>query len=445
MSLEIVSYDAYPPRAALKSQPVIAFGTSVAEGLESYLERLLSVHDIQRKHMECFITGDVDSEKRVRGCIEPVRPDSPWHTSRDFADRLAQLTGQPEVARLGLGWLTHVISGADALRTHVAWCALCVRDCHLGRRKQYVPLLWAVKSVEVCSVHNVVLATRCSNCEASFISRAGLRFPFLNCPRCLVPLHMGNGMEEPLAEPASGDQLAAAQQVGTMIAKLQERGDPSTLVKPSLRRIIDSAIRRELCVGTNDFVRQSQISKGTLSALLNGQKAGLDTWVRVSLAADVSLAGVFAPELWKEGVVGNSISWRSATSASRQRAPLQWAAIRDQATQLLQGASPISVYQLGRQLKADPQHIKRGLGSIASQLNKAAAESRAREAVAKAESLALDICVEADAMRSEGMRVSARSIAKRMNKGRRSCEFLLAFEKAAGRIRFSQNNAATDA
>ena len=68
-----------------------------------------------------------------------------------------------------------------------------------------------------------------------------------------------------------------------------------------------------------------------------------------------------------------------------------------------------------------------------------------REAVAKAESLALDICVKADAMRSEGMRVSARSIAKRMNKGRRSCEFLLAFEKAAGRIGVSQNDTATDA
>ena len=195
------------------------------------------------------------------------------------------------------------------------------------------------------------------------ISRAGLRFPFLNCPRCLVPLHMGSGTDEPLAEPADADQLAAAEQVGTMIAKLQQRGDPGTLVKPDLRRVITSALGRELCVGTNDFVRKALISKGTLSSLLNVQKAGLDTWVRVSLAADVSLAGLFAPELWKEGVFGRSISWRSVISEARQRPPLDWHAVRDEAMRILQGASVISCYELGRRLKADPQYLKKRLGA----------------------------------------------------------------------------------
>ena len=266
------------------------------------------------------------------------------------------------------------------------------------------------------------------------ISRAGLRFPFLNCPRCLVPLHMGSGTDEPLAEPADADQLAAAEQVGTMIAKLQQRGDPGTLVKPDLRRVITSALGRELCVGTNDFVRKALISKGTLSSLLNGQKAGLDTWVRVSLAADVSLAGLFAPELWKEGVFGRSISWRSVISEARQRPPLDWHAVRDEAMRILQGASVISCYELGRRLKADPQYLKKRLGAVADRLNKAAAENRAREAQKKAESLAGEICLEACAIRKEGLRISEGSVAQRMNRGRRSTEFLLAFEKAAVHI-----------
>ena len=121
MSHDLVSYE-NQPRAPLKSLPPIGFGTPLSESLESYLERLCAVHDVQRKQLECFVTGELQSHKRSQGLIEPVRVDSAWPTTQAFASSLSALNQQPNVARLGFGWLTCILAGADALRQRSAWC-----------------------------------------------------------------------------------------------------------------------------------------------------------------------------------------------------------------------------------------------------------------------------------------------------------------------------------
>lgn len=433
MRRDLITY-ASQPRSVLKSQLPIGFGTPLCESLESYFERLLAAHDIQRKQLECLVTGDLESPKLAKGLVEPVRVDNASATSHAFAVRLSEMTQQPTVACLGFGWMNVVISSIDTLRNRAAWCPACVRDCRLARRVSHMPLLWAVKTVEACTVHQVALITSCRNCDASFCVRSGLRFPFLNCPKCMVPLDAARDGDAGPETRATPKQLAATEQVGALVAKLQQRGPVEPLRQPDMRRIIRSAVDRGVCSGTMELVRRAQISKSTLSALLHGQKAGLDTWVRVALAADVSLPGLFAPTLWAECVTGDCHSWRSVQSEARQRPPLDWDGVRQDVIRRIEGSDAVSVYELGRTLSADATYLKFKLGPLALRLNEAAAAQRRRDLVEHVSSLALRVREAAAEMRAGGRRVSARSLARHIGQRRLSIAFVLAFREASADI-----------
>jgi transcriptional regulator with XRE-family HTH domain len=201
-----------------------------------------------------------------------------------------------------------------------------------------------------------------------------------------------------------------------------------------MRKVIRSAVDRGVCSGTIDLARRAQISKSTLSALLHGQKAGLDTWVRIALAADVSLPGLFAPDLWAENVTGKCLSWRSVQSEARQRPPLDWYGVRQDVIRRIEGPDAISVYELGRTLHADAKYLKVKLGPLALRLNEAAAAQRRRDLMEHVSSIALRIREEAAELRAEGRRVSARSLARRTGQARASIAFVLALREAAADI-----------
>jgi hypothetical protein len=433
MKQDLINYDGFP-RSILKSQALIGFGTALCESLESYFERLLAAHDIQRTHLECLVKGDLATDKTAKALVEPVRLDGPSATARAFAVRLAELTQQPDVRHLGLGWLNEILASADALRHRAAWCPLCVRDTRLERRVAHAPLLWSVKSVEACAIHRVVLVSSCWNCNAVLGARSGLRFPFLNCAKCMVPLDKANTGDAQSETLANENQLAATEQVGALIAKLQRRIADEPLTRPDMRRIIHSAVDRGVCSGTMELTRRAQISKSTLSALLHGRKVGLDTWVRIALAADVALAGMFAPDLWEEGVFGKCVSWRSAQSKDRQRPAVDWEWVQRDALRRIEGPDAVSVYELSRTLETDPQHLKRKLGPLAARLNEAAAMQRRRDQTRRVSSLAQRIREKAAEMREAGRRVSARSVARHLDQKRMSITFVLAYREAAADI-----------
>ena len=118
MTAVVIDYSEYP-RSALKSQVPIGWGTPVVESLDGYLERLVSALDVPRKSLECYVSGDNDPQLRREGRVEPIRPDSPWRSSKTFAATLAELTQQPSVERLGLGWLHGVLARAEATKAEV--------------------------------------------------------------------------------------------------------------------------------------------------------------------------------------------------------------------------------------------------------------------------------------------------------------------------------------
>jgi hypothetical protein len=75
---------------------------------------------------------------------------------------------------------------------------------------------------------------------------------------------------------------------------------------PDIQRVVESAVRRGLVDSGAELARSAGIAKATLSGLISGQRGGLDTYLRLAVAADVGLAGLFVPRLWREGIVGHA-------------------------------------------------------------------------------------------------------------------------------------------
>lgn len=426
-------------RSELKSVPPEEGASGLVESLGGYLERLAVVIDVPRKHLELFVAGKPILTRgrggRPHSLSEVVRADSPLRRSAAFAAKLAELTHQPEVARLGLGWMCDVLTVPEAIRRHCAWCPRCLKDSLQGRRPAYVPLLWSIKAVEVCPLHGVPLRSSCAHCGAAFPMRAGLRHPFHSCSNCFLPLSQASSDSKPADGRATLDQRAAAESVQEMLRLLLSRPAGAELRKPDLRRVIESATARGVCAGTEHFLRIAHISKGTFSGLLHGAKGNLDLWVRVALAADVSLAGLFAPELWAEDVRGESISWLRRFTPIRRWRSLDWEDIRRQAEAQIESGDAESFAAFSTRLGVDAAHLRRGLGRrLVDRLNKAAAAKRDRESSAEVLALATQMVKETASMVGEGVRPSARALARRLSRGRQSSIFITALRIAQKRL-----------
>jgi hypothetical protein len=426
-------------RSELKSMPPVECASGLVESLSCYVERLSIVIDVPRKHLELFVDGKPILTRgrggRPHSLSEMVRADSPLRRSAAFAARLAELTHQPEVARLGLGWMCDVVTVQEAIKKHCAWCPRCLKDSLQGRRPAYVPLLWSIKAVEVCPLHGVPLRSSCAHCGTAFPMRAGLRYPFHSCSKCFLPLGQTSSDSKPGGGRAAPEQRAAAESVQEMFRLLRSRPPGAELRKPDLRRVIESATARGVCAGTEHFLRIAHISKGTFSGLIHGAKGSLDLWVRVALAADVSLAGLFAPELWAENVRGESISWLRRLTPIRRWRSLDWDDIRQQVTAQIESGNAESFNAFSARLGVDAAHLRRVLGRrLVDRFNKAAAAKRDRESSAEVLALAAQLVKETSSMVDRGVRPSARALARRLSRGRQSSIFVAALRIARERL-----------
>ena len=118
------NYEDYP-RSALHSEPFLEAQPGLVESLDCYSERLGNRHHAQRRSVEFIVLEQsATSVYGTRDCQHSRGPsiwsDSPVQASKEYAERLAKLTQQPGIARLGLGWMCGAISSSSALHLHKA-------------------------------------------------------------------------------------------------------------------------------------------------------------------------------------------------------------------------------------------------------------------------------------------------------------------------------------
>ena len=308
------------PRIASRSHlyrlPPIGLGTEYVESLTGYISRLAEAHSVSpgvllRRELIPRLpqsSGGSPKNERVVQTYCFIYDSYVLNGLSDCPRRwvrvLEAVTGQNSLHVMTmLGW-AGIISDIHLLRSNRAWCPLCFDCWRRVALPVYEPLIWAVKVVSVCPVHERVLEERCPRCERASPALTARSRPGF-CGRCRSWLGV-----PPLQEPPTGTsldtQLRIARSLGGMVSLISSLPQTASPVcfKENLRRCIDDFARGNL----SQFARLSGVSFDSIERwLLPGSSVRLDSFLRMCCCLQLPAA-----RLLSERIPSNDPDWESA-------------------------------------------------------------------------------------------------------------------------------------
>lgn len=426
---EVVDYGPYP-RSVLTSAVPLGAGTGQLESLRSYVARLLVAHRTTRYQLDRFVWERAGA--RAPACLYYTRRnyDTPCVASYRFARCLADLTRQPVVARLGLGFLHAGICSNDSLRKRLAWCDACLLESVEKRRPPHLPLLWSLACVQACPVHRRLLMTECPSCGWADSTMAPLLHPFLHCPRCGTALAASAATG--LASEPSVLQFRVADHLSDFVRDLQQLRPSEEVQGPNLRAAVDVALTQGVFRSRYQFSQVAGFDTRRLTGVAAGGQTSLNLCARVSLTAGVSLAGLFAPQLWKRTPSGEAVGlgeWR------RKYSRLDLKAVADAFDRELKAEYPKSPKALLASLGLHRQHwTTKPLEASIAALSAAYRAGQTRLRNEKVDALIKRLVVEAERLREEGMKPSAQTLARLVGLDYTNVPFTLAIRQMAATL-----------
>jgi AraC-like DNA-binding protein len=285
-----------PSRSVLFSLEPIGIGTSEVESLESYLWRLARRHGVPAATLKEFVANQDRTEGFDPG---PIRVDSPTRSANVFGQKLAVLTMQPAVARLGLGRLHDRLSVMHTLRTQRAWCPGCVADWRSGDPDcASMPLAWSLHGFAYCARHEMALVSNCPGCGRHFSSAKAWSPLAGNCPRCHADISLVR--EAPVVQQADVVLSTTYARFCEQSTDIPDPGDHPSGVH--IDRAVQSAIRRHVVTSRRALAAAAGVAEVTLKRLeaMSASSPSLVVLARLSSACAVSMAGVLHWRLWND-------------------------------------------------------------------------------------------------------------------------------------------------
>jgi len=343
-----------PCRSVLHQLQPEGVGTPTCETLHSYMQRLARSHQVTSYQLATFICqarmGIFATATRL-----PLRLDSLCENVAEFTSRLAILTQLPSVNLIGLSWLHGRVAPNEKLKSKLPWCRKCLLNARDAGKPVYGQTAWLFSNSRKCLVHDEPLVELCPRCGTGKDPRLVINVSALDlCGEC--------GCD--LAEHQSADNLVrgnmalsngawdtyAATQIGELISSAPQIAVSSD--GPDLHRLYRSAMDR----GRASSVRMLGELAGTGLTVgrfcqADSSLPTVDILLRLSVVADVSLAGVLCPALWREDNLQVPFGDDEGRQRKRRLRAHDWTAIRQRIQQALRDEEDISIESLSRELE----------------------------------------------------------------------------------------------
>lgn len=156
---------------ALYSLEYIGMGTAYTESLTSYIQRLSNSH--------CVKPGDLIKEmlipplgkeyllnRQATTFFENAHSlNSIIGLSQQISDVIADLTGRPDIHRMTMATWSNILHDTGLIKKNQSWCPKCYQEWRNQDKQIYQPLLWFLKPVQICDIHNLLLEEECPHCH----------------------------------------------------------------------------------------------------------------------------------------------------------------------------------------------------------------------------------------------------------------------------------------
>lgn len=179
----------FPERSKLYNIEPIGIGTSMVESLTSYITRLSHAHNVTVKNMLQFVIFPMlQKNKPLYLSINNYRYSFSRNingtdlTTLDFINALEKLTSRNDLSYLTLiSWKG--IATEKSIGNHKKWCPHCLNAMQRENTSAYQPLLWNLRDVTICPLHNTPLERKCPKCDKLQL-RLSYKGNIANCQSC---------------------------------------------------------------------------------------------------------------------------------------------------------------------------------------------------------------------------------------------------------------------
>ena len=145
-------------------------GSSGIESLTSYISRLALAHCVYPGILMERVLKQVVNKKHSSANLHNLYSftgaiNGTGTMGLDLVTALEQLTSQKQLDLLTLASFSELIPSRKLFHEHRKWCPQCFNSWKKQQHELYEPLIWNIKAVEVCSIHNFPLQDKCPYCD----------------------------------------------------------------------------------------------------------------------------------------------------------------------------------------------------------------------------------------------------------------------------------------
>lgn len=271
-------------------------GTAFIESLSGYITRLSQEHCIRtgdlftkilfpylnKSYLHNIIAsggnGFFDSSHIINGVST---------ASAEYASMLEELTGNTAMDKLTLLKFKDILPTRGLLKTIRAWCPVCYQQMQQQESIIYEPLIWNLKSVNVCIQHQVALCEECLKCSKNNKVLERRSVPGF-CTHCSAWL----GEKEYKVKPLEEWEWVKALMVEEMFTK--DFTLKAENISNSIRKIVEYTTNSN----TSEFARRIGVPKTTFWTWYSGNnKPTLEDVMRICNKFGLSIVNFYTNQL----------------------------------------------------------------------------------------------------------------------------------------------------
>jgi len=382
-----------PQRAAFRSEPVVA-DSSRRQKLSNFVvrmagESLVPVDVVIRD----VLAWPQRSSSQVARQLCPFATgqrlelvNSTGDTARYWSDKANQLTGRADLGKLTLLDFASVLKDPSGLMTpQRRWCCACLHDDIEAGAPAYERLIWSVRLVTQCPIHEVRLQAKCVACgyvHNRELTRRAMSGMCGKCHRWLGRRGERNARPEPPTPDARREQWIT-RQLSDLLDLSSEQMD--AVSQASVTAMLNAGIEA-LCDGNaKEFARLCGKAPSSLCEWRNGVAfPSLPAMLQLSWSFGIPLTALLTGDqcAWQlatptQGATRLIVNKMHRTSFSRD-----WSSIaRHVAERIEQSGSAESWADIAREVGVDASELRRRFPLLAGIVIERARRARADTAI----------------------------------------------------------------
>ncbi|EAZ88913.1 TniQ family protein [Crocosphaera chwakensis] len=360
--------------------------TAKVESLTGYIARLAEAHCVYSGILlERTIAPLLNKKYRSANLSSYTGAlNSTGIMANDLIKALEQLTQQNNLSKLTLVKWADMLPNRYLLHQHRTWCPLCYHQWKQKKEPVYEPLIWTLKLVKVCPIHEIPLQQKCPNCHQynfflSWKSRPGFCFrceKWLGCSQVNLKLsdlckENTEGSQVVTNHPFSDNDLKWNIWVANNIQELLSiQTDISAInVSESLMKVANKLTDGNIAA----LARYLKMRKNTVWLWCKGKnQPSLEALLRISYQLKIQLMDLLLNTDYSFVVSSNGYSQSSSIRLNSRRNPtFDVVYAHKELLKILSDSEkpPLSLEEVARRIACDRRTLNRHFPDLCRQIS----------------------------------------------------------------------------